>query len=63
MKKPIELKISGMHCKSCEILTQEELSLLAGVSEVWVSFEKKLANMSRGVRTPTIYKGERKGER
>ena len=45
MKKPIELQISGMHCKSCETLTTEELSLLSGVSGVNVSYEKKQANL------------------
>ncbi|OGG03837.1 copper-translocating P-type ATPase [Candidatus Gottesmanbacteria bacterium RBG_16_37_8] len=45
MKKPIELKISGMHCRSCEILTKEELSLLNGVSDIEVSYQKQLAKM------------------
>ncbi|MHB8903997.1 MAG: heavy-metal-associated domain-containing protein, partial [Patescibacteria group bacterium] len=37
MKKKILLKIEGMHCASCEILTKEELSELPGVSEVSIS--------------------------
>ena len=45
MKKPIELKISGMHCKSCEILTAEELSLLQGASDIKVSYKQQLAHL------------------
>jgi Cu+-exporting ATPase len=36
MKKKIILKITGMHCASCEILTKEELTELPGVSEISV---------------------------
>lgn len=34
MKKYIELKITGMHCSSCETLIKEELGELSGVSDV-----------------------------
>ncbi|KKR14955.1 MAG: copper-translocating P-type ATPase [Candidatus Falkowbacteria bacterium GW2011_GWA2_39_24] len=36
MIKKILLKIQGMHCSSCETITQEELSELPGVSEISV---------------------------
>src|SRR3989338_7507623 len=34
-----------MHCKSCEILTTEEISLLQGASDVSVSYKDKLARL------------------
>ncbi|EKE12126.1 MAG: hypothetical protein ACD_14C00008G0001 [uncultured bacterium] len=34
MKSKITLKIEGMHCSSCEIITKEELSELAGVNDI-----------------------------
>jgi len=37
MKKLIELKISGMHCASCEKITEAELTELAGVSEIKIN--------------------------
>ncbi|MDD5463630.1 MAG: heavy metal translocating P-type ATPase [Candidatus Moranbacteria bacterium] len=34
MKSKIALKIDGMHCGSCEIITKEELNELSGVSDI-----------------------------
>lgn len=34
MKKKLLLRIEGMHCSSCELLTKEELAELAGVSDI-----------------------------
>lgn len=39
MKKIIELKITGMHCSSCEKITEAELEELPGVSEIKISSE------------------------
>tara|TARA_Y100000310_G_scaffold196122_1_gene196144 strand:- start:7324 stop:7530 length:207 start_codon:yes stop_codon:yes gene_type:complete len=38
--KKIHLKVDGMHCKSCEILIDEELEDTGAVRNVKVSFEK-----------------------
>src|SRR3990167_10720960 len=35
--------ISGMHCRSCEILVEDHLSQVAGVKEVNVSYKKGVA--------------------
>ena len=40
MEKNITLKITGMHCTSCEKIIFEELSDLPGVSDISVSSEK-----------------------
>jgi Cu+-exporting ATPase len=45
MKKLINLKISGMHCKSCSILAKEELSELEGVSNVEINHENGEGSM------------------
>jgi Cu+-exporting ATPase len=45
MKKKILLKIAGMHCASCEIITKEELEELAGVTEVSVNFQTGSAEL------------------
>lgn len=39
MKKLINLKVSGMHCKSCSMLAKEELNELKGVSEIEINHE------------------------
>ena len=46
MKKKLQLKIKGMHCRSCEIVTREELEALPGVSDISVSFQKQLATLT-----------------
>jgi Cu+-exporting ATPase len=45
MKKKISLKIDGMHCSSCELITKEELGELPGVSELQVSAETGTAEL------------------
>lgn len=45
MKKTIDLKISGMHCQSCEILITEELKELPGVSDIKVDHKTGLAQV------------------
>ncbi|MEI7451586.1 MAG: heavy metal translocating P-type ATPase [Candidatus Falkowbacteria bacterium] len=39
MKNKIVLKVTGMHCPSCEIISREELLDLPGVSDVVASFK------------------------
>jgi len=39
MKNKILLKVTGMHCPSCEIISREELFDLPGVSDVVASFK------------------------
>ena len=45
MKKKIILKIEGMHCVSCEILTKEGLAELPGASEITVNFQTGLGEL------------------
>lgn len=45
MIKKIILKISGMHCASCEIITSEELSELPGVSDIHVDANTGIASL------------------
>ncbi len=45
MGKNITLKITGMHCHSCETIITEELSELPGVSEIKISAETGLATL------------------
>lgn len=37
MRHQIKLKISGMHCSSCEMIVKEELGELSGISEVEIN--------------------------
>lgn len=39
MKKLINLKITGMHCKSCSMLAKGELSELKGISQIEINHE------------------------
>jgi Cu+-exporting ATPase len=45
MLNKILLKIEGMHCPSCELITKEELGDLAGVSDVSVDFKTGLGEL------------------
>ncbi len=45
MNKKIVLKVTGMHCASCELITKEELGELPGVSETLVDAKTGLAEM------------------
>ncbi len=40
-----QIFIRGMHCKSCEILTEEELSRVSGVAKVKTNFRKGVAEV------------------
>jgi Cu+-exporting ATPase len=39
MKKIINLKITGMHCRSCSMLAKEELGELKGVGQIEINHE------------------------
>ncbi|MFA6995223.1 MAG: heavy metal translocating P-type ATPase [Patescibacteria group bacterium] len=45
MTKKILLKISGMHCSSCETIIKDELAELPGVSAVLINVEKGTAEL------------------
>ncbi|HCS79286.1 TPA: heavy metal translocating P-type ATPase [Patescibacteria group bacterium] len=45
MKRPVTLKIDGMHCASCETLISEELKETAGVSDISVSSKEGRAQL------------------
>jgi P-type Cu+ transporter len=45
MNKKILLKVTGMHCASCEMLTKEELSELPGVSAISVDAKTSEAEL------------------
>ena len=36
----IKLKVSGMHCSSCETILKEDVGAVAGVSKVGADFKK-----------------------
>ena len=44
--KQVELKIKGMHCKSCSIIVQEAVADVKGVKTVAVDLEKAKAKIS-----------------
>jgi copper chaperone CopZ len=44
--KNIEIKIKGMHCKSCSMLIGDTLKDVEGVKDVDVSLEKNAAKVS-----------------
>ena len=44
--KNVELKIKGMHCKSCVMLINDSLSDIKGVKSSEVSLEKNTAKIS-----------------
>jgi len=45
MNKKILLKVTGMHCASCEMLTKEELEELPGVTNIAVDFKAGSAEL------------------
>ena len=45
MNKKILLKVTGMHCASCEMLTKEELEELPGVTNIAVDFKTGSAEL------------------
>jgi copper ion binding protein len=44
--KNIELRIKGMHCKSCVMLVKEALTDIKGVKDASVDLEKGKASVS-----------------
>ncbi len=44
--KKIVVPIAGMHCRSCELLTEEELGSVPGVEKVRTNFRKGVAEVS-----------------
>jgi len=49
----ITVDISGMHCRSCELLTEEELSAIAGVKKVKTNFRTGCAEIFYQERKPS----------
>lgn len=45
MKNKISLEIKGMHCASCEMLAKEELSELAGVSDIKIDAKEGVGEL------------------
>lgn len=43
--KPVTLQVKGMHCRSCVVNIQDNISKLQGVSSVVVSLEKEMASI------------------
>lgn len=43
--KPVTLQVKGMHCRSCVVNIQDNISKLLGVSSVEVSLEKETASI------------------
>lgn len=41
----IQLRVKGMHCRSCVVNIQDNISMLPGVSSVEVSLEKEMASI------------------
>lgn len=42
---PVTLRVTGMHCRSCVVNIQDNISMLSGVSSVEVSLEKEKASI------------------
>nr|XP_020474916.1 copper-transporting ATPase 1 [Monopterus albus]XP_020474917.1 copper-transporting ATPase 1 [Monopterus albus]XP_020474918.1 copper-transporting ATPase 1 [Monopterus albus] len=42
---PVTLRVKGMHCHSCVVNIQDNISMLPGVSSVEVSLEKEMASI------------------
>uniref|UniRef100_A0A8C6V403 P-type Cu(+) transporter n=1 Tax=Neogobius melanostomus TaxID=47308 RepID=A0A8C6V403_9GOBI len=42
---PVALRVTGMHCRSCVVNIQDNISMLPGVSSVEVSLEKEKASI------------------
>ncbi len=43
--KTIKLNVKGMHCKSCEMLVQDDLEELNGIKKIEVSHAKGFVNV------------------
>lgn len=42
---PVELRVTGMHCRSCVVNIQDNISMLSGISSIEVSLEKEKASI------------------
>lgn len=51
--KKITLDIAGMHCRSCELLTEEELSRVPGVEKVRTNFRSGVAEVFYADQAPS----------
>lgn len=54
----IIVPISGMHCRSCEILIEDKLSEIPEVKSVAVSYKKGVAEISYGSQKPNMHEIE-----
>ncbi len=54
MKKDLTLQVAGMHCQSCELLIQEELKVLQGLSDIQVNHKDGIAHMRMDPKTISI---------
>lgn len=52
--KKITFDISGMHCRSCEILTEEELGKVPGVKKARTNFRSGVAEISYEQKAPSM---------
>ncbi len=53
MEKKVELKIEGMHCKSCEAIITDELRNVPGVQDATVSFVDRKASVTADLNQVT----------
>lgn len=52
--KPVTLQVTGMHCRSCVVNIQDNISQLHGVSSVEVSLEKEMASICYDPQKVTV---------
>lgn len=52
--KPVILRVKGMHCHSCVVNIQDNISKLQGVSSVEVSLEKEMASICYDPQKVTV---------
>ncbi len=53
MNKKITVPIKGMHCRSCELLTERHLGELAGVSKVRADRNRSCASLEYSAKAPS----------
>jgi sulfite exporter TauE/SafE/copper chaperone CopZ len=58
MSNKINIPISGMHCRSCEILVEENLSEIPEVQRSVVNYKKGVAEIHYGDQKPNIHELE-----
>ncbi len=52
--KTLKVKVSGLHCKACELLSEEKLSALPGVKAVRVSHSRGQAEIDYEGQSPSL---------